>query len=164
MKKIVIFEDEDATHFNSEAGCLKYEAVLTKVTAALGGVWHPGYDNSLFYSGRQPFYHPKGTRERLAASLVPIFREAIRAPFEQMPDVEYLDWLSSYFYGHVGAWPCIRKAHHRLMSIDYIDREWCDPATCRAGRIDPMSFLRQYAGASGQGDGLRVPEADTFHL
>lgn len=130
MKKITIFEAEDGTRFNTEEGCLKYEAILAKVTAALEGVWHPGADNHMFNTGRLSVEHPPGTRERLLASLLPIFRDAIR-PSRLLDDDEYLQWLFSWLFNNPSAWPCLRMAHKRLMSMDDADREWCDPVTCR---------------------------------
>ena len=76
MKKITIFEASDGTRFNTEEGCLIYEAILAQVTAALEGIWHPGADNDMFNTGRLSVEHPPGTRERLLASLLPnsVFR------------------------------------------------------------------------------------------
>lgn len=128
MKQVIIFEAEDGTRFNTEPGCLQYEAILAKVTAALDGLWHPGADNHLFNTGRQPVAHQPGTRERLWASLLPIFKEAMPAR-RVRDDGEFLQWLSSYFFENPSAWPCLRMAHNRLMSIDKRDREWCNEAT-----------------------------------
>jgi len=125
MKKVIIFEAEDGTRFNTEPGCLQYEAILAKVTAALYGLWHPGGDKHTFNCGRQAIEHPKGTRSRLVASLLPIFREAI-PPRRALDDGEFLQWLSAWFSENPSAWPCLQMAHKRLMSIDMRDREWCN--------------------------------------
>lgn len=133
MKKVTIYEAEDGARFNTESGCLEYEKILNQVSSILDTVWHPGADNHLFNMGRMPVQQATGSRQMLIDALLPIMQANIKGPQN-----DYLEWFFSYTFSNPSAYPCLVKAHRRIMSIDSQDREWCDPETCRI--IEQVGF------------------------
>lgn len=123
MKKIIKYQANDGSYFNTEEECIKYESILSKVNNFLNKLPdREKYDKDCILSNGGGYiqlpYNPKSEMEKLLVNLSNIWFNP-STPFEKFNFilVRYIDDVNM---------KCLNKLVFRLMCI-VEDREYGQP-------------------------------------